>query len=269
MLPKHYDSLGEIRSLGLIYQTDDFAIPKGSFKVPIISQSKWIQFDFTNKPGYPLGVKDQGGSAACGGHATATAVELSRWIHGQKHVPLSGWFPYSILCSGQDQGSSIAESLLLIESKGIAPESDVDYGVVNPKFLTEKSYSDALNYKCEYGSMLETWEEIMSAVQLRTGGINISICVPDGDWDVDSEGVVPSIVGSGNHAVCAGLGAKKLKNGQWAIKWQNSWSPQWGVKGCSWYTRDHWEKQRYREAWFIRTPSENLSSGNVPPTVVV
>lgn len=268
MLPKHVDSLGKVRSLGLSIPLEGFKIPDGSFKVPIIPESKWVEFDLTLNPNYPLVVKDQGDKGACNGHATATAVELSRWVHGQKHTPLSGWFPYAILCNGIDEGSSISDSLQLIKSKGLAPESDVKYGTIDPKLLTKNAYNDALNYKCEFGSILETWEQIMSAVQLRLGGVNLSIYVPDGDWNVDSEGVVPAPRGDGNHAICVGHGVKKLKNGQWAIKWQNSWSDQWGVKGYAWYTKDHWVNQRYREAWMIKTPVENISVTDLPPIVI-
>ena len=264
-LPFHKDGNGHVRPLGLVPPLIGSILPSGSFAVPIIPESQWQEFDLTTEPGYPRVVKDQNGKGACNGHSTAEAMELARWLHGQPHVPLSGWFPYAILCGGWDRGSSIGEALTLIEKTGLAPESEVDYGVINPTRLSKQSYDLATNFKCEVGTPLETWDQIMSAVQLRMGGVNLSIKVPFGNWEPDEEGVVPVARGTGNHAICSGHGAKKLKNGRWAIKWQNSWTSQWGIQGHAWYTQEHWDLQSGREAWVIRTPVESAGDGSDPP----
>jgi C1A family cysteine protease len=239
-------------------------LPVGEFTVPIVPEDQWVEFDLTADPTYPLKIKDQDSRGACNGHATAESMELARWLHGQPHCPLSGWFPYAILCGGWDRGSSIGEALGLIEKTGLAPEADVDYGIINPRRLTQQAYTDALNFKCEVGVALETWEQIMSAVQLKLGGVNLSIRVGL-NFNLDSEGVVNASRGAGNHAICTGHGAKKLKSGQWAIKWQNSWTTKWGQNGYAWLTSDHWNNQSYREAWVIRTPVENPNDISDPP----
>jgi C1A family cysteine protease len=265
-LPFHKDSNGQYRPLGLVPPLLGSVMPVGEFLIPTIPESEWQEFDLTTEPGYPLVIKDQNGKGACNGHATAEAMELSRWLHGQPHVPLSGWFPYAILCGGWDRGSTISEALSLIQKTGLAPETQVAYGTINPTKLSKEAYDVATNFKAEVGIALDTWEQIMSAVQLRMGGIDISIKVPNlSSWDLDSEGVVPVASGMGNHAICAGHGAKKLKDGRWAIKWQNSWTDQWGNKGYAWYTQNHWEKQSGREAYVIRTPAENQRDDSNPP----
>ena len=266
-LPFHKDSTGHIRPLGLVQPLMGSILPTGDFAVPIVPESQWQEFDLTTEPGYPLVVKDQNGKGACNGHATAEAMELARWIHGQPHVPLSGWFPYAILCGGWDRGSSIGEALALIEKTGLAPETQVPYGTINPTRLSKDAYDVATNFKCEVGIPLESWEQIMSAVQLRMGGVNVSIRVSNGVWTIDDEGIVPVSRGQGNHAICIGHGVKRLKSGGWAIKWQNSWSGQWGDKGYAWYTKDHWETQTLREAWVIRTPMENPRDDSNPPVI--
>jgi hypothetical protein len=265
-LPFHKDTNGYFRPLGLVAPLMGSVLPTGDFAVPVIPESQWREFDLTTQPGFPVTVKDQNGKGACNGHATATAMELARWLHGQPHVPLSGWFPYAILCGGWDRGSSIGEALTLIQKTGLAPESQVAYGTINPTRLSKDAYDVATNFKAEVGIALDSWDQIMSAVQLRMGGVDISIRVPSfGGWDLDSEGVVPVSKGQGNHAICAGLGAKRLKNGQWAIKWQNSWTTKWGQNGYAWYTREHWEGQNLREAYVIRTPAENQRDDSNPP----
>lgn len=258
------DSLGNFRPLGLIPPMMGSAFPVGVFATPIVSPSDWVEFDFTSHPKYPLSVKDQNGRGACNGHATATAMELARFIHGQPHVSLSGWFPYAILCGGWDRGSSISEALALIEKTGLAPEDQVSYGVINPTKLSRKAYDIATNFKAEVSVALTSWEEIMSAVQLRLGGVNLSVRA-GGVWSPDSEGVVPVLRGSGNHAICAGHGAKRLQDGRWAIKWQNSWTDKWGQHGYAWYTQDHWDQQSYKEAFVVRTPVENPTDDSTPP----
>jgi len=265
-LPFHKDAQGNSRPLGLVPPLPGSVVPTDGVAFLPIPEKDWQEFDLTAEPGYPLIVKDQNGKGACNGHATATAMELARWLHGQPHVPLSGWFPYAILCGGWDRGSSIGEALTLMQKTGLAPESQVAYGTINPTRLTKDAYDVATNFKCEIGAPLETWEQIMTAVQLRRGGVNVSIRVPNlSQWEPDSEGVMPVSRGSGNHAICIGHGAKRLKNGQWAIKWQNSWSDKWGINGYAWYTREHWEQQSSREAWAILTPIEHAHDESNPP----
>jgi hypothetical protein len=266
-LPFHRDTTGHVRPLGLVPPLMGSILPVGDFAVPVIPQSDWQEFDLTTEPGFSLVVKDQNGKGACNGHATATAMELARWLHGQPHVPLSGWFPYAILCGGWDRGSSIGEALALIEKTGLAPETQVPYGTINPTRLSKDAYDVATNFKCEVGTPLETWDQIMSAVQLRMGGVNLSIKVPNGGWDTDANGSLPVASGMGNHAICVGLGARKGPRG-WEIKWQNSWSDKWGQRGYAWYSQDHWERQSGREAWVIRTPVENPTDDSNPPVNV-
>jgi hypothetical protein len=261
----HIDHKGHIRPLGLVPPLPGASTPASSFTLPLVPEVQWVEFDLCSDPSYPLKVKDQDSRGACNGHASAEAMELARWLHGQPHVPLSGWFPYAILCNGWDRGSSIGEALDLIQSKGLAPESDVKYGIIDPAKLTKQAFADALEFRCEVGAPLETWEQLMSAVQLKLGGLNLSIRVANVTWDPDSEGVVPLCKGAGNHAISAGHGAKKLKSGKWAIKWQNHWTDEWGQGGYAWLTQDHWDMQTYREAWVIRTPIENPADNSMPP----
>jgi hypothetical protein len=115
-LDSHTDQFGYVRPLGLVPPMACSQLPVGTFEVPVVPEQYWSEFDLTAMAGYPLVVKDQDGKGACNGHATAEAMELARWIHGQPYVALSGWFPYAIMCNGWDRGSSIGEALTLIQT---------------------------------------------------------------------------------------------------------------------------------------------------------
>ena len=145
--------------------------------IPLVPPNDWEEFDVRRNPNYPIQVKDQDGKGACNGHATATAMELARYFNGQPHVALSGWFPYALLCNGVDRGSSIGEALGVVTKRGLSPESDVPYGIIHPQKLTSEAHSSAQHYKCVVGMRIQTWDQLMSAVQLRMGGINLSIKV--------------------------------------------------------------------------------------------
>ncbi len=236
--------------------------------IPLVPVNDWEEFDVRRNPNYPIQVKDQDGKGACNGHATATAMELARYFNGQPHVALSGWFPYALLCNGVDRGSSIGEALGVVTRRGLSPESDVPYGIIHPQKLTSEAHSSAQHYKCVVGMRIQTWDQLMSAVQLRMGGINLSIKVGM-NFNLDAQGVVNCSGGPGNHAICAGHGAKRLPNGTWAILWQNSWSTKWGDGGYAWLTQAHWDQQSYKEAFVIRTPAEHLEDGQLPPVVML
>lgn len=184
----------------------------------------------------------------CNGHAAATTLEMSRWVAGMTHVDLSAWFVYAILCNGVDQGSSIDDALDLLTKTGTCPETDVPYGTINPRSLTDQSRRNASRYKIEIGTKLVTWDDLLSATMLGRV-FNFSICVGGNFNNLDSNGVVGYTSGYGNHAVSGGWGAKPIGGGEWAIRWQNSWDVSWGQRGFAYFTRKHWENQQYATAY--------------------
>lgn len=199
-------------------------------------------------PQMPVKVKNQDGKGACNGHAAATTLEMARWVAGMTPVDLSAWFIYAILCNGVDQGSSIDDALDLLTKTGTCPETDVPYGTINPRSLTDQARRDAARYKIEIGTKLVTWDDLMSATMLGRP-FNFSICVGANFNNLDSNGVVGYTSGYGNHAVSGGWGAKEIGGGEWAIRWQNSWGATWGLRGFAYFTRQHWEKQQYAAAY--------------------
>jgi hypothetical protein len=195
--------------------------------------------------------KDQDGAGACNGHATATFEEYLRALAGMPYVALSAWYIYGMLVHGRDVGSNITDALELIQSKGVAPESDVKYGDFSGNYQAT-THADASRFTCEIGGSLTEWEEIVSVVALR-GACNMSVRANDG-WSrgLDSDGCPPVGRGPGNHAVMVGGGIKRLANGEVAIRMTNSWGAKWGLGGYCWLKRAHWEAGTWRECIFGR-----------------
>lgn len=212
-----------------------------------IPESEWQEFEFKCPE---IKVKDQSSYGACNGFAASTSLEWARWIAGMPHVDLSPWFVYSILCNGIDRGSSIAEALQLLSERGTCPDKDVPYGTINPRRLSAVAQADARRFRIEIGARLSGFAELMTATQLRRP-FNFSVCAGNAFTQVDADGVAGFVGGAGNHAVTGGLGAKRLRNGEWAIKAQNSWGTNVQAGGYFWFTRLHVENQAWFDAYLI------------------
>jgi len=250
--------------------------PKGKprFAAPVLAplpKSDWQEFDATTDT-HPVAIKDQNGKGACNGFAAATSAEWARWLSGQTHVPLSGWFVYAILCNGVDRGSNIGDALDLLSKTGTCKDGSVTYATINPRRLTAEARAEATNYRIEIGETLPDFASIMTAVQFRRSG-NFSIKAgPNFDASsldaIGSDGVVGYSRGAGNHAVAFVPAAKKLANGDWAIKFQNSWGTKWGRAGFAWFTERHIAGQSYFEAYSVVATTDTPDDASNPPPVV-
>lgn len=252
---------GEYRRLGWVPPTE---APKlvGSPLVQVPKEA-WTEFEFV---GATL-VKDQGSRGACNGHAAASTLELCYWIGiGTEHpTPLSPWFIYAILCNGWDRGSNIGKALELLQETGTCREELVPYSTISPGRLSADARADAQHHRITQGGVLETWDDICNAIQLRRP-VNLSVRATSGWGEVDRDGIPPIASGSGNHAVGVGWGMR-FRNGDWEVKMQNSWGVRWGVGGYCWLTRKHWELQSNREAYYVESAS--MVPGTEPPQVIV
>jgi hypothetical protein len=236
------------RPLGNHPAPQGFRAPVREARPKLIPESQWIEFELD--PG-PIKVKDQDGRGACNGFAAATSLEWKRHLQGLPYVALSGWYVYAILCNGIDRGSSIDEALSLLVERGCGPESEVNYGIINPGKLTAKAHAEAKRFTLEIGARRKTFAELMTATQLRRP-FNFSISAGQSGFNrLDADGCPSTSGGTGDHAVTGGLGAKKCKDGQWAIKWQNSWSTQWGQDGFAWFKERHIRGQGWFDSYDI------------------
>lgn len=201
----------------------------------------------------------------CNGHSAALSNECVRFWAGHDHVPLSAWYIYAILCRGIDQGSSILDALNLVSSDGVAPESLVQYGIINPNLLTKAAHDAAGRFKVEVGAKVTKWEEIVSAIAQRKF-LNISIRVGNGFNNLDADGCPGVGVGPGNHAVCVGGGIKTSKKWGKLIKMANSWGTNWGWKGYCWLSQKHIESGTWFEGYTVEgVVDDPLGNDNPPP----
>jgi Papain family cysteine protease len=241
------------------------AMPRFGAGIEPVPEELWETFDLTWV--FPeIGVKNQGSFGACNGHAAATSLEWSCAIQGAARVALSPWYIYSILCNGVDRGSNIGQALQLLEGKGTCPEDMVPWGTIDPRRISPEAHAQAPRFRIERGRMLDSWEWLMTASQLRLP-FNFSLCVGAHFNRISAEGVVGLDRGMGNHALCGGIGAKRLKDGRWAILLQNSWGPAWGMKGFAYFTEDHIHSQQYGEAYVVGAATEDLHAADVAPAV--
>lgn len=264
-LPYILDHSGHKRPLGFLPGDPQrmMAVPQMA-AADLVPESEWVEFDE-----FPAAIKrkDQNGKGACNGFATALGVETSRFVSGMPYIELSGWYVYSILCNGIDRGSIILDGLNLIEDKGVSPEDQVKYGLINPRQLTAQAHTEAARFKAEIGERLTTYEEIASAIQRRQS-INLAICVGNGFNNLDSEGVPPLGRGYANHAVHVGLGMKKLRNGEWAGLMTNSWGKAWGNDGKCWLPLKRLPQQPAFEAYTLRAVIDDTADNTRPPAII-
>lgn len=240
------DPAGQIRALGNHqsppeYRTLNFAA------LPDIPASEWREFDLTQTPGYPLNVKDQGRFGACNGHAAASSLELARFIAGSKHFDLSAWLVYADLCRGIDQGSNIGQALVHLQDNGTCRDELVLHGTINPTRIMPAARTDALRFKIEIGYRLNTFRDLCIAAQLMQP-FNFSVPVNTSFNQLDRDGCPINKPGAHNHAMAGGFGMKRLNDGQWAVKFLNSWGTVWGLSGYGWIKEknvDGWYQDAY------------------------
>lgn len=252
---------GETRVLGSLPSDPRLMAAMPTYGGEVLPESELAAFhDFPDA----LVVKDQDGRGACNGFATAGAVEQARFVAGMPHVPLSGWYPYAILCNGVDRGSNILDAYRLAGERGIAPESTVKYGIINPRQLTAESHGAAKRFRMELGDTYQSWRQVVSAAMLRES-MNLSVCVGNRFNTLDSEGVPGVDRGMGNHAVCVGLGLKKSSRWGWLVLMRNSWSTRWGAEGFCWLAEAHIEAGSYFECFGVKAVADDPEATDNPP----
>lgn len=263
MLPIYRDDFGHDRPLGHVPPVGRPPVAAPLSPGALLDPARWEEFELD--PG-DIRIKDQDGKGACNGHAAATDMEWARRIAGMPHVPLSAWYVYAILCNGWDRGSNIGDALRLCTDRGVCLEPSVPYATINPRRIPEAAHAEAKRFRIEIGAKLEGFDALMTATQLRQP-FNFSLCVGRGFDQLSAEGVVGYSRGAGNHAICGGLGAKRLSGGEWAIKFANSWGTRWGQGGYAWFTRRHVEEQGWFEAYSISAATDDPQDDTRPPAV--
>ena len=263
------DAGGEYRVLGHIPPPFRNVSARPFGAVPKIPEDEWVEFDLRKTPGFTatIPVLDQNGKGACNGHAAASSLMIARFLSGQTFVKLSPWYVYAKLCNGIDAGSNIGDALKLLQSEGTCRFESVPYGTINPRRIPDQAEQEAKSYRIEVGNPLTTFAELMSATQLFRP-FNFSIRVGGGFNNLDADGCPPVAVGPGNHAVCGGLGAKRMRNGKMAFLALNSWTDGWGDGGYFWVHEGHFAHQSWFEAYDIQAGFDVSGDPMNPPIAI-
>jgi len=241
----------EVRRLGLMEQPEHtlkyawpvMAGPDGS--PDPIPQADWKPVDLSP---LVLSIEDQNGVGMCAASGTANTASISRAIAGLGYVKLSAGDLYNRVCGGTDRGSLPEDCLSELLNEGIAPVS------VNPYLSwrsTRATAADRAPFKGLEAWRCPTASHVATALQM---GFPVLIGYLHHDRDeVDRDGWLSNPRGgAGGHAVCA-VGLVQ-RNGQWGIKYENSWTAQWGVNGFGILPLARVEEGcRMFQAWALRS----------------
>lgn len=207
------------------------------FVIPDVPKSEWREFEYQTSW---KTVENQGQYGACVGHGGDSVLQWARWLAGMGVRRLSPWYLYSLLCNGRDVGASPYAAMDWLKSQGTCSFDLVPWGTISPRLLTNAAHTDAKRFRVQRGPRLTSFDQLMSATQL---GFPIcgTVHADAGFMKFDKNGVAQNRPGSHNHCIVKGLGAKRLPNGEWAIKYENSWDVTYGLGGYGWGTRATFE----------------------------
>lgn len=218
------------------------------FTIPDVPKSDWREFEYDTSW---KRIEDQGQFGACVGHGSSNGVQWARWLAGMGRDRLSPWYPYSLLCNGRDVGASPYAALDLLKARGTCSFDMVPWGTINPQWLTPAAHESAKRFRVLRGPRITGFDQLMSAIQL--GFVVVGTLHADNGINIlDQYGVSQNRPGPHNHLVLKGIGAKRLPNGKWAVKYENSWRSTWGRDGCAWGTDVTFEGS-YAEEFAIAT----------------
>lgn len=246
-------------------QTDKAKLMRFSAAVPVMPKSEWREIDRRTTLGEQF-ILDQKSHGSCVGFATAGALMRARALNGSTFAKLSGSYVYSFINGGRDQGANIANALAVIRDQGTSTDELCDWDAIYPSRISPEARMAATRFKALELYTAETFEELMTAIQLPGFIPVFAVQVGNRFTSLDSNGVCGFDAGPGNHAVHAD-GAKKLPSGEWLLDMPNSWNLTFGQRGRGRLTERHIEGISYQECFVIRAAAEDPQDPNSPPVV--
>ncbi len=227
---------------------------------PTIPRSDWRLF---SRPWASVPMLDQDGRGACLPHAWAEAVMIARAISGAPHVDLSPWFLYSLINGGSDDGSNAGDALQALTTTGIAPVSDVPYGIIRPAGYSQAAMKAAARFKLTDAVAINGFDQAVSAALM--GWTVCFDCQAGGGFDVDRDGVCAYLGRRTNHEVMAGEAVARLASGQYVLGGRNSWGTSWGMLGRCYWTEDHLNNSQ--ETYAVRFVADDPQDPDMPPVL--
>lgn len=227
---------------------------------PILPRSEWREMSLL--PDDRIRILDQDGYGACVGHGSVAAFETAWKNKGGTDRAFSAFCLYGQINGGRDNGAVVSDALDALKANGVCLESTVPPNMAFQRNFPSGWKDEAARFKIARAYSLDTFDEMMTAVQL---GFAVSYGIEiGGRFDPGSDGFVPSRRGGGGGHCMATIGTR-LRNGTWYSKTQNSWSRQWGANGICYMDESYFPDGM--DAWAVQVDAEDPQEPNVPPKV--
>lgn len=227
---------GQFRVLGCLQPSPKHlgAAQRYGDAYPVVKELEERDYAFHGSP-----IRNQGQYGSCASHAGTTALDIVLRMIGAPPPLLSATMPYALVNGGRDNGSVMSDVLNVLIRVGTCLNKTFPESKIYKSQLPRSAYAEAANYKITQAYMCRSYEELCSAIHLGFP-VSLGIMVGQNFGQLDSEGVCPlpdRILGG--HALC-GMGLKKsARTGEWLIKFQNSWTAQWGQGGFAYLRKAH------------------------------
>ena len=231
--------------------------PKGGTfaqAVGLVPQSQWREIK--RWASFPAGdwIYDQDGISSCVGNGAAGALRKARALAGMKDVRLAPASVYAQINGGRDQGAVISDSLTAMQEVGALPSAILGDDQ-KPFYLGQMPRGwkeQARSYRVSQAFRCDTFEEIMSAIQLGYCVV-YGVRVGNNFNSFTGDGVAGISRGVGNHCMY-GDGAKKLASGKWAVDNVNSWGDDWGPfrNGRCYLVAEHFRPEVQCDAYAVQ-----------------
>lgn len=194
---------------------------------PLIPRSEWRPCDYIT--GHPLElIEDQTDIGSCSAFTATGAGNRQRFMRGQPHVKLSGFWLYDQCNGGRDNGSNIGEVNEVVRRMGIPPLDSY------PKCLwkSDRNPTGVLYYREDVEVTMDTFDELATFLLGHVGLPQFPVDAGNMQrFDGDGIGV-----GNGrqpNHSVYGA--ALEYVSGIWVLRGISSWRTSFGpFKNGSW-----------------------------------
>lgn len=179
-------------------------------------------------------VKNQGNFGSCNGFMVASMLSRARVRRNLERVDLSGAYAYSLMNNGRDQGSTLDNSMRVVELNGIATEETVKFNQIYPYLYDRrKADEEAKQFRAFECYRVKTELELASALIL---GFDCGVAVHAGArfMQLNPSGIAGADSGPGNHAV--GVDGIFAEGDTIFFDMYNSWGVSYGNQGRAYLT---------------------------------
>lgn len=209
-------------------------------------------------------ISNQHSTSACNGHSCARALSKSLYIRSGVETLLSGADAYSQMNGGQDNGSTLADGMTIIQRNGVSTEALVPWDHIYSSQISAEAKAVRSRYKGF--ELYAADDEAQFATGIFYGFVGVVAVHVAGGYDrQDGDGVCQGGNGPGNHSVgIDDIGI--LSDGRIVYDQFNSWGPEWGQDGR---TRLVWSQHlattvKYHRFFLLRSGLDD-PEGNNPP----